>query len=49
MSPPLQGCYVIEGRSLLAKQGFQQSLPRNAQMLSDIAEDGTQCATRSEA
>jgi hypothetical protein len=44
MSPPLLGYYVAEGRSLFAKQCFQQCLLRDAQVLSDVAEDGTQCA-----
>jgi len=49
MSPPLQGYYVVEGRSLLAEQCFQQALPRNVQMLSDVAEEALNVPTRSEA
>jgi len=44
MSPPLLGYCVLKERSLLAEQCFQQRLPRNAQMLSDVAKDGTRCA-----
>lgn len=48
MSPPLLGYHVVEGSSLLAEQRLQQCLPRNAQVLSDVAEEALNVPTRSE-
>ena len=44
MSPPLQGFSMELGTHLLAEQSFHQRWFRDAQVLSNIAEDSTQCA-----
>jgi hypothetical protein len=44
MSPPWQGYTMGLGTHLLAEQRLHQLRFRDAQMLSYIAEDGTQCA-----
>jgi hypothetical protein len=35
---------VEDGANLLSEQGLQQRLSRDAQVLSHVSEDGTQCA-----
>jgi hypothetical protein len=44
MSPPLLGYTMGLGTHLLAEQRFHQRWFRDAQVLSDVTEDSTQCA-----